>query len=268
MRVLFLDIDGVMNRTGYRPAGESEGLRSWIEPELAARLCALMRQVRARLVMSSDWRRGELTDLRNELRIAGIEVPLLDKTPDLGTRDRWREIQAWLDAHPTDEYAIVDDLWDMGPLAARFVRTPPLTGLDADAAAKVAALFTPLPEDAELLAGATALLERHFEALDAGDREAFRDTAYGFPQVDGVPFERWWEGMRTLAPLNVQLTPARVTPWVHDSHEPHLAIWVRAEAGRFSDELVVWYLLASKTYKLGCRNHWFLRDGREPLGGA
>jgi hypothetical protein len=34
--VLFLDIDGVLNRTGYRPA-ESEGLRSWIEPELAAR---------------------------------------------------------------------------------------------------------------------------------------------------------------------------------------------------------------------------------------
>ena len=43
MRVLFLDVDGVLNRTGYKPA-ESRGLVSWIEPELAARLARTVPQ--------------------------------------------------------------------------------------------------------------------------------------------------------------------------------------------------------------------------------
>lgn len=63
MRVLFLDIDGVLNRTGYRPR-ESLGLRSWIEPELAQRLSALIVATSAEIVLSSDWRRGrELAEL-------------------------------------------------------------------------------------------------------------------------------------------------------------------------------------------------------------
>lgn len=62
VRVLFLDVDGVLNRTGYRPA-TSTGLRSWIEPELAANLSALLRVTGARIVMSSDWRIGR--DLRH-----------------------------------------------------------------------------------------------------------------------------------------------------------------------------------------------------------
>jgi hypothetical protein len=256
VRVLFLDIDGVMNHTGYRAPGESRGLRSWIAPEHAARLNALARRVRARLVLSSDWRRsGDLTHLRAELHAAGVDVPLHDRTPNLDTRDRWREIQAWLDGHPVDAFAIIDDLWDMGPLGPRFVRCSPRIGLDDEAAAAVEALFGPLPADAELLAGATALLERHFAALDAGDREAFRETAYLFPLVDGEPFERWWNGMRMLAPFQIRLAPRSVTPWISDAHEPHLAIWIHAESARLRDDFVVWYLLRSATYKLGCRSH-------------
>lgn len=145
MRVIFLDIDGVMNRTGYRPRGESQGLRSWIEPELAARLVALARRVGARLVLSSDWRSSaDLHGLRAELAAAGIDTPLVGTTPVI-PGERWREIRAWLDEHAVDEDAcvIVDDLWDMGPLAPRFVRISPLAGLDEAAAAQVAALFEP-----------------------------------------------------------------------------------------------------------------------------
>ena len=49
---------------------------------------------------------------------------------------RWREI-----GRTAEQIAIVDDLYDMGPLAARFVRVSPLTGLDADAARALVALF-------------------------------------------------------------------------------------------------------------------------------
>lgn len=142
MRVLFLDIDGVLNRTGYRPR-ESVGLRSWIEPELAARLSQLVRTIDAAIVLSSDWRRGrEHAQLADELRSAGIDGNLLGVTPALGG-DRWREIDAWMADNDVqaESIAIIDDGYDMGSLAGRFVRVSPLVGLDEDAARAVVALF-------------------------------------------------------------------------------------------------------------------------------
>ena len=71
MRIIFLDIDGVLNRTGYHP-GQSVGLRSWIEPELASRLSTVIDATSAAVVLSSDWRVGrELDALRGELAAAG-----------------------------------------------------------------------------------------------------------------------------------------------------------------------------------------------------
>lgn len=142
MRVLFLDVDGVLNRTGYKP-GASAGLRSWIEPELARRLGDVIAATGASVVLSSDWRRGrELSLLREELAAAGVVCTLIDTTPVLG-EVRWREIEAWMTANQLapEAVVIVDDGYDMGPLAARFVRTSPLNGLDADAARAIVALF-------------------------------------------------------------------------------------------------------------------------------
>ena len=144
MRVLFLDIDGVLNRTGYAPSA-SVGLRSWIEPDLARRLDDVIRQTGARIVLSSDWRHGrDLETLQAELLAAGIESPLDGTTPLLGG-PRWNEIQTWMTAHEigADSIAIIDDFHDMAPLAHRFVRVPPLNGLDADAASQLVALLAP-----------------------------------------------------------------------------------------------------------------------------
>jgi hypothetical protein len=142
VRVLFLDIDGVLNRTGYRPV-ESLGLRSWIEPELAARLSQLLRVLDAGIVLASDWRSGrELKHLAEELLAAGVDATLLGATPVLG-QARWREIAAYMSAHDleADHVVIVDDGFDMGPLGARFVRASPLNGLDEEAATAIVALF-------------------------------------------------------------------------------------------------------------------------------
>lgn len=146
MRIVFLDIDGVLNRTGYRPV-ESLGLRSWIEPELATRLSRLVRTIDAVIVLISDWRRGrELAHLAQELQSAGIDGRLLGATPVLGG-ERWREIEAWMAEHDVSaqNIAIVDDGYDMGPLASRFVRVSPLAGLDEHAARAVVALFEQEP---------------------------------------------------------------------------------------------------------------------------
>ncbi len=142
MPILFLDIDGVLNRTGYKPR-ESVGLRSWIEPELAQRLCTVLSTTGAEIVLASDWRRGrELDHLRNELHAAGVEGLLIGTTPVLGGA-RWCEIEAWRDEHdvPLDHMVIVDDGYEMGPLAPRFVRVSPLNGLDDEAARAIVALF-------------------------------------------------------------------------------------------------------------------------------
>lgn len=143
MRVLFLDIDGVLNRTGYKPA-ESRGLVSWIEPELGARLAREATALDARVVMCSDWRIGRtLEALRESLDTHAIE--LHDVTPSSCGGGRWREIAAWLAAHDTaaDQCAIVDDAFDMGELAHRHVRISPLRGFDEDAATALRALFKP-----------------------------------------------------------------------------------------------------------------------------
>ncbi len=141
MRVLFLDIDGVLNRERYRPV-ESLGLRSWIEPDLAQRLCEVLKETGAEIVLSSDWRRGrEIELLRGELLAAGIG-PMIDVTKEIHG-PRWREIETWMTEHgrTPEQIAIVDDFHDMGPLQARFVRVSPLNGLDGEAARALVALF-------------------------------------------------------------------------------------------------------------------------------
>jgi hypothetical protein len=143
VRVLFLDIDGVLNRKGYQPE-DGTGLRSWIEPELAARLSEVLQRTAAVIVLSSDWRLGRTKDeLIDELHAAGVAGILRDVTPTLPGRPRWSEIQAWLDdnALTPDKAVIVDDLHDMGPLHGRFVQTRAITGLDDAAARRIAQLF-------------------------------------------------------------------------------------------------------------------------------
>jgi hypothetical protein len=142
VRVLFLDVDGVLNRTGFHP-GESVGLRSWIEPELARRLCDVLEATGAEVVLISDWRRGrDMEHLREELAAAGIVCSLRGATPVLGSV-RWQEIDAWMREHDVamESVVIVDDGFDMGPLRPRFVRTSPLNGLDEDAAREIRRLF-------------------------------------------------------------------------------------------------------------------------------
>lgn len=145
MRILFLDIDGVLNRAGFEPENTVE-LASWIEPDLATHLDAAAREIEAEVVMSSDWRIDRSLDaLREQLVRAGVDVGLRDTTPVLQGQPRWREIEAWMvehQIHPED-IVIVDDAVTMGPLGWRHVRTRPRDGLDEPAVAAIRAMFAP-----------------------------------------------------------------------------------------------------------------------------
>jgi len=145
VRILFLDVDGVLNRAGFQPADTVE-LASWIEPDLAARLDAAARVIEAEIVMSSDWRIDRtLEHLREQLVRAGIEVGLRGTTPVLGGQPRWREIEAWMVEHGIrpEDIVIVDDVVTMGPLGRRHVRTSPRDGLDETTAAAITQMFPP-----------------------------------------------------------------------------------------------------------------------------
>jgi len=144
VRVLFLDIDGVLNRADFQPGdGPDLELRHWIEPELARRLSEIIQVTGTHLVLSSDWRlENDLPYLQQELLAAGVTGQLVGTTPVLEDL-RWREIHAWMTEHgiASEDAVIVDDTHDMGPLRRRFVRTSSQDGLDAHAADAILRLF-------------------------------------------------------------------------------------------------------------------------------
>jgi hypothetical protein len=121
-------------------------MRSWIEPELAARLAAVLDATGAQIVLSTSWRiETGIEELRAELHASGIDGSwLLGATPEVDDDERWPEIDAWMREHGVapESVVIVEDFYDMGPLAARTVMTSADRGLDEAAASAIVALFT------------------------------------------------------------------------------------------------------------------------------
>jgi hypothetical protein len=165
-RLLFLDIDGVLNAHEYDP----DVLCGQIHRDKVQLLNGVLRATGARLVLSSAWRyivhRGEANLAGMEWllrshgilagRLAGITPPDTMIPADMGFDGKWwpaemergTQIAAFLARHgPHDGYAVVDDM-DLGITAAGhpFVQTDGLTGLTPDDAAKlVELLLRPTP---------------------------------------------------------------------------------------------------------------------------
>lgn len=160
--IIFLDIDGVLNRNGldyhartgttrhrrgaYRPPGDP---RWTIRPELVDRLNAIVQTTGAEVVITSSWRlERSLSWIRSELRAAGFVGLVVSCTSRLTGERRGAEIRAWLDEHaPVPRFVILDDgrradFDGMPPRdRARVVSVSGRDGLsDADAARAVAIL--------------------------------------------------------------------------------------------------------------------------------
>lgn len=128
--VLFLDVDGVLNRCG--------NLHD-IEQDKVSLLRSIVMATGCSVVVSSTWRRSERTlgRLVKVLREGGVS--LLDSTPCLDrvaadgsyvVTERGEEIQAWLDAHlGVTRFVILDDCTDMAHLGGHLVQTDSFTGL-------------------------------------------------------------------------------------------------------------------------------------------
>ncbi len=122
MKIIFLDIDGVLNSIAYdRTRTDKDGN---IDKTRLVLLREIVDKTEAKIVLSSSWRKhwyrdkekcdGEGREVAEVFEEAGIEI--YDKTPQIGYLERANEIRAWLEDNPdTEKFVIIDDIgfgWD------------------------------------------------------------------------------------------------------------------------------------------------------------
>ncbi len=138
-RVLFLDVDGVLNNGVWAAQMYEQGVRTYrddilYEPSLE-QLKRIIDSTGAKIVVSSAWRQVPTSyqHLLEWLTKYGLEV--YDKTPYVG-RERGDDITAWFSRHPGKwQYVILDDDCDMAQHMDHLIQTnfdAGLTERDAD----------------------------------------------------------------------------------------------------------------------------------------
>lgn len=137
--VLFLDVDGVLNRVGTRERVPGHGVLG-IEQSKCEMIRRILRETGCGVVVSSTWRRYDdllihlWEQLGAEAKARWIgETPILDRVRESGiyvAKVRGDEIQAWLDEHPeVSRFVILDDDADMAHLAPHLLRTHGCEGI-------------------------------------------------------------------------------------------------------------------------------------------
>lgn len=128
MKVVFLDIDGVVNTLQI-----DENLKPYYGTEQTcpnniqalrwlSRLCL---EQNAKIVISSTWRHAGLQRCRETLYKGGLstEIEIIDTTPTYYGEQRGKEIYDWLRFHPeVKKFVILDDDSDMEPLMDYLVK--------------------------------------------------------------------------------------------------------------------------------------------------
>ena len=143
MRVIFLDIDGVLNCSDHRRQMLFHGDYSVaIQQHQVARIKKLVEKTDAVIVLISSWRKYWLREgsidgagKRIETAFAFEGLSITDKTPVFDNGSRSLEIEHWLKSKPyISQYVILDDndfSWSRA-LRKHWVSCPGETGLTDD----------------------------------------------------------------------------------------------------------------------------------------
>ncbi len=135
MKVVFLDIDGVMNCWDYilsLKSGRFDEPGNQMSPAAVARLNQITDATGAVIVVSSVWRiLPTFEQLQRILKAYKITGEVIDATPEnvaSGEGSREKEILAWLDDNKADQFVIIDDE-HMYKLKEHHVQTTMQSGL-------------------------------------------------------------------------------------------------------------------------------------------
>ena len=161
-RILFLDIDGVLNsgpyfREWYNIAREPEDTQparfafdaSKIDPLAVERVNRIVEATGAKVVICSSWRHYHpLSRLRQILRARGFAGSVIGVTPAICDAQRGAECAAWLATHRRAawSFAALDDDCDYQPMMGRLVKTGRKGLLDRHVRAAIKLLQTPAPK--------------------------------------------------------------------------------------------------------------------------
>lgn len=157
MKIIFLDIDGVLNHDKWYVSKEFQALNTSddveldVDPKCAERINIICKETGAKIVISSDWRISSWYGTIKRLERGGINIDnIIDKTPEhlwktppMFDRSRGSEIDHWLIMHPEcEKYVIIDDRMDFKKQQRKnFVNTKQSIGLtDSDMEKAIAIL--------------------------------------------------------------------------------------------------------------------------------
>lgn len=133
MKVIFLDIDGVMNHKNHLVRSDKHKLQSFC-PLATENLRHILVACKAKIVVSSTWRKSykNIRRLKKELfshyglsrYVVGL-TPVIEDKKNFFYSERGVEIRAYMNEHgiTEEDMVIIDDDDDMNDLMHRLVQT-------------------------------------------------------------------------------------------------------------------------------------------------
>ena len=125
-KIIFLDIDGVLNSGPWIQKNSHLELDQLIDPDAVKILNQIIHATNAKIVISSTWRKHFSEDNNGLKRMqeffAKYDIsPIVGRTSSLSGKQRSSEIQAWLDKNLIASFVIIDDDRD-ADIQDRFIK--------------------------------------------------------------------------------------------------------------------------------------------------
>lgn len=142
MKVIFLDIDGVMTTNKHLKMSDKYfGME--FDPEALSNLKYIIEKTDAWIVVTSTWRIGRrVTEMKDIFANYGLNGRIAGITPVINNVPRGKEIAEYIESYDisrrykVDKFVIIDDDTDMEHLSDYLIKTDFMVGLTKEQADK------------------------------------------------------------------------------------------------------------------------------------
>jgi len=129
MKLIFLDIDGVMTSNADRKSSHNEGKTYPFSSACVEVLNRILDSTQARIILTSSWRTVFSAEKQDRIfNENGVKQTPKGQTPDLGYDQRSLEIETYLKHRTVENFVILDDMKLEG-FDHNFVHINPSDGL-------------------------------------------------------------------------------------------------------------------------------------------